>query len=92
MKLGRDFFFWAKILIAILRAIVRIMTGQLNGDQEPGEVIVEAVLDVVIDTNEDDKLTSVKDLLGRIDPAAPGRNDNLSKIDKDLKTKGRKTA
>lgn len=114
MKLGKDFFFWARIIIAVLRAIVRIVKGPQNGDQVPGEIITEAVLDVVIAANEDDKLASVKDLMSRVDPKADGsvfsaveqigkviaegaktgpeRKDNLAKIDKILKTEGRKTA
>lgn len=87
MKLGKDFFFWVRIIIAILRAIIKATKGNPNGDQIPGEVVVEAVLDVIIDSNEDDKLTSVKELLGRIDPStSPRDEDNLDRTDGDLMT------
>lgn len=69
MKLGRDFFFWVRIIIAILRAIVRVTKGNPNGGLPPGEIITEAVLDVVIDANEDDKLENVEQVLGRVDPS-----------------------
>jgi len=76
MKLGKDFFFWVRIIIAILRAIIKATKGNPNGDQTPGEVVVEAVLDVIIDSNEDDKLTSVKELLGRVDPSTSPRDEH----------------
>lgn len=92
MKLGKDFFFWVKIIIAILRAIVRSTNGNPNGDKVPGEIVTEAVLDVVIDSNEDDKLRNVKELLGRVDPNCPRDKDNLDIIDDELKYRGQRPA
>lgn len=61
MKLGKNFGFWIRIIMAILDTALKFAGGSTESVKEPGERIAVAVLDVVIKNNEDDDLKSVHD-------------------------------
>jgi hypothetical protein len=62
MRLGKDFGFWIKIILAILRAILPFSSGGTDNIQPAGERVARAVLDVAIKSNEDDSLESIEDV------------------------------
>lgn len=55
MKLGSDFWFWVRLLIEVLKAILGFKPPASNPAISTGERMFNAALAVCIEENEDDK-------------------------------------
>jgi len=54
MKLGKDFWFWVRLIIEILKAILGLEPPNTNPQLSRGHKAFHAVLASLIDENEDD--------------------------------------
>jgi len=54
MKLGKDFWFWVKVLLAILKAILAFNPVNPSNPDSLGFQIVKSVTGVLVQENEDD--------------------------------------
>lgn len=61
MKLGNNFGFWVRVVMAILKAVLPFGDGSNPSGRDAGERVCRAVLDQVVKNNEDDDLKSVAD-------------------------------
>ena len=63
MNLGKDFFLWIRILIAVLNAIKKATFGTPDPKESPGATLVKDVLDIAVNANSDDEYESVADVI-----------------------------
>jgi len=63
MRLGKDFFFWLKVLIAILNAIKQALSDNPGSNGNAGPTLVKSVLDVIVKANDDDSFETVDDVI-----------------------------
>ncbi len=61
MRLGKNFGFWVRIAMAILKAILPFLAITKDLREDAGERLVRNILDVVILYNKDDALMDVDD-------------------------------
>lgn len=57
MKLGKDFWFWLRLLAEIIKAIFFVADKTDPNPPSPGQRMVEAALAVIAEDNEDDSHT-----------------------------------
>jgi len=58
MKLGTDFWFWVRLIIEILKAILGFESPKSNLNPSAGHRAFNAAMGVLISENEDDKKTA----------------------------------
>ena len=59
MKLGKDFWFWVRLIVEILKAILGFQPKNPNPDLTAGHRAFNAVLGSLVAENEDDDRTAV---------------------------------
>jgi len=60
MKLGKDFWFWVRLLLEILKAILGFKPTNPNTDLSAGHRMFNAALTVLVNENEDDPHASAE--------------------------------
>ena len=68
MKLGKDFWFWIRLIAEILRAILGLEDSQDQNPSTPGLRAFNAVLASLVSENEDDSHTAA-DLIALREPS-----------------------
>lgn len=58
MKLGHDFWFWVRLIIEILKAILGFKPPDSNPNLTAGHRAFNATMAVLVSENEDDKRTA----------------------------------
>lgn len=58
MKLGSDFWFWFKVLFAVIKAILGLQPNNKDNPTTPGEQMFKKVMSKIVEDNEDDKHTA----------------------------------
>lgn len=72
MKLGKDFWFWVRLIIAIFKAILGFQPTNSNPELSAGHRAFNAVLSRLVSDNQDDDHTPADfNTLLSTDPAQP---------------------
>lgn len=58
MKLGSDFWFWLRILYAVIKAILGVGPANKDNPASTGEQMFKSVMGKIVEDNEDDKHTA----------------------------------
>lgn len=58
MKLGSDFWFWFKVLFAVIKAVLGLQPKDKDNPTTPGERMFKQVMGKIVADNEDDKHTA----------------------------------
>lgn len=58
MKLGSDFWFWLKVLFAVIKAILGVQPKNKDNPTSIGEQMFKTVMGKIVSDNEDDSHTA----------------------------------
>lgn len=88
MKLGKDFWFWVRLIVAILKAILGFEPDEPEPKLTPGHRAFNATLDVLSADNEDDDHKAGDVKAWAASPAAQAFHDVVDTATQPPKPKG----